>query len=242
MMIRVRAPITSQKWRSDLRQFGSRTIRVCLCLLALGPLCRSVAAQDWLTPDELEKLRLYQSLNQRVDFYMKIAETRLEATQSRLRGKSSPEGDPLEFMSQVELISGCRAALRASMMSIQDYVSYKKLRGPELSKSLKKLKKTSESFLPPLKKILAGALQRRDEPLARATHACIQFAESAVRGVKDALEKYKDHPPAKNAHSAMSRVDALFEGFDPPETSVSLPDRVRPVPRQRRRSGRRFPR
>jgi hypothetical protein len=162
---------------------------------ALGLFATEVRGQEWLTAAELVKLRDEQEPAKRTGIYMAAAKLRLEAVESRLAGKSSPPGDPLEFHSQAELVSGCRMAVRAAMLNIQDQVSYKKLRGPELSKSLADLKKSTQEFLPRLRAISQTAIERRDEPLYRATQECIDFADSAARGAEQAIEKYKSEAP-----------------------------------------------
>jgi hypothetical protein len=151
-------------------------------------------AQEWLTPAELQKLRDEQDVVKRTQLYMAAAKLRLETAEARLAGKSSKAGDPLEFHTQADLVGGCRSALRGAMLNIQDQITYKKLRGPELTKSLKTLKSSAESILPRLREILKTARDRLDEPLYRVTKDCIEFAESAVRGADQGLEKYKSEP------------------------------------------------
>lgn len=175
---------------------GKQAIRTLWFLaILLGSSSSLPRAQEWLTAAEIEKLRDEQALVKRTSIYMTAAKLRLDTAQMRLEGKSSVAEDPLEFYSQVELITGCRLALRAAMLNIQDQVSYKKLRGPELSKALKELKKSAESFLPHLQRILKIALEKRDEPLYRITQQCIEYADSAARGAEQALEKYKAEEP-----------------------------------------------
>ena len=151
--------------------------------------------QEWLTDGEIEKLRERQELFKRVEFYIEAVELRIQAAEDRMEGKSTKEGDPFEFHSPVDLIKGCQMALRSTMLNIEDQVTYKKAAQAEITKALKKLKKSTESFLPRFKKILDTSLEKRNEPLARITHECIQFSDSAIKGASQVLEKLKNREP-----------------------------------------------
>jgi hypothetical protein len=147
--------------------------------------------QEWMTPAEIVKFRDEQELAKRIGMYMSAAKLRLEKVGERLSGKSSAEGDPLEFHSATDLVLGCRSAIRAAMISIQDQVTYKKAENEEIIAALKELKGTTEDFRPALEKIQKQAIEKRDEPLYNAVKECAQYADSAARGAKSAIEKIK---------------------------------------------------
>jgi hypothetical protein len=159
-------------------------------LLARIPLAAG-SPQEWMTPAEIEKFRDEQDLAKRASMYMSAAKLRIEKAEDRLAGKNAPEGDPLEFNSVADLVLGCRSALHATMISIQDQVTYKKSESTEIVKALKELKGASEDLLPKLEKIQKQAIEKRDEDLYRAVKECAQYADSAARGAKNAIEKMK---------------------------------------------------
>lgn len=169
--------------------------RLARCLVAIL-LMSQVAAragqiQEWMTPAEIEKFRDEQDLSKRTGLYMSAAKLRLEKAGERLSGKNSAEGDPLEFHSVTDLILGCRSAIRAAMLGIQDQVTYKKAESEEVIKALKELKSTTEGIMPELERVQKLALEKRDEALYKAVKDCAQYADSAARGSKDAIEKMK---------------------------------------------------
>jgi hypothetical protein len=153
--------------------------------------------QEWMTPAEIEKFRDEQDLAKRASMYMSAAKLRIEKAAERLAGKSAPEGDPLEFSSVADLVLGCRSALHATMINIQDQVTYKKSESSEIVKALKELKGTAEDLLPKLEKIQKQAFEKRDESVYRAVKECTQYADSAARGAKNAIEKMKQAERSK---------------------------------------------
>jgi hypothetical protein len=158
---------------------------------------QALQIQEWMTPAEIEKFRDEQDLAKRTGLYMNAAKLRLEQAAERLSGKNSAEGDPLEFHSVTDLIWGCRSAIRAAMLGIQDQVTYKKAESVEVIKALKELKSTTEGLLPELERVQKLALEKRDEALYKAVKECAQYADSAARGSKDAIEKMKKEDRAK---------------------------------------------
>ena len=154
-----------------------------------------LSAQDWLTPLELEKLRETEGGDKRIAFFMKAVKLRMDAVTERLHGKSTKPGDPLEFFSLTDLVSGCFQALRASMTDIQDQIQYKHLRGPELTNGLKALK-TGAKVLQPFFQFMQKTAQEKEEPqLYKVAKEGLEYADSAIRGVDKAMKKYGTSEP-----------------------------------------------
>ncbi len=155
-------------------------------------------AQDWLTPLELEQFRETEGGDKRIAFYLKVIKLRIESASQRLAGKSSKPGDPLEFFSINDMANSCFQALRASMVEIQDQISYRHLRGPELVGGLKALKAAAKSLQPFFQNMQKVAIEKKDETLYKMAKDGLEYCDSALRGVETALKKYGANEPYLN--------------------------------------------
>jgi hypothetical protein len=162
----------------------------CLALLA-GAVGRVPWAygRELLSEKEIEQLRDHQELDKRAELYLKFAALRLDTFKERAKGIESKEGDPLEFHSLADLITGYTKCVNALQDNIDETITYKKYETRKLIQVLRKLKAQAEKFDPQLKEALSYAISKKDEPLYDRVNEALETTKSAIDGAKEGLER-----------------------------------------------------
>ena len=124
---------------------------------------------DRFTDEEYGRIQLNQELDKRVRVFLDIAESRLQETQRRMKGEEWKEenANPLEFHTYWDMVHAYRRALDSLMISIDEKTTCKSISEREVRKSLKKLSKNIEQFIPQLEPIRQFAKDSRDKDFYR---------------------------------------------------------------------------
>ncbi len=149
-------------------------------------------AADPLLEKEVGQLRDNQDLVKRADLYNKFALLRLETAKKRMQGAESKEGDPFEFHSIEDLISGYSQAMRSFESNIDDVTAFKNYDVSKINSALTKLKSGAEKSRPFLDEALQYAIMKKDESLYNTVKEALEITDAAVEGAKAGLEKFKN--------------------------------------------------
>lgn len=141
---------------------------------------------DQFTEDELDKIRFNQELKKRVEIFLKIAESRMKEIDKRLqpgyKGDSKEEDNPLQFYTLADMVHAYERAIDAIMTNIDEKYKYKQASEKDIHKSLKKLNKKINEFIPKLDPIKQHAVKIRDEVLYRETLKAMKTSDIAKKG------------------------------------------------------------
>jgi len=146
-------------------------------------------AKEFLTDEEIIKIREAQEIDRRVRIYMEAAEFRLETAQARLSGEESVEGDPLEFFTPGEMVDGYYSIVRSVMLNLDG--AYQQP-APDLNKinsGLKTLKKSTEKTGRQLEMLKRIAEDQRKEELWNLVNKAIDITQGAHEGAVSGLEE-----------------------------------------------------
>ena len=162
-----------------------------LASLSLHPGGLSLAApparlqsRDRFTEEEFEKLQLHQELEKRVEVFLEIAEARLEEIQRRMKGGEweEEEENPLEFHTYWDMVHAYRRAIDGILVNIDEKAIYKTASEKDIQKSLEKLNKQIQVFIPQLEPIKQLAIDRKDEALYRELEEAQEISVVAQKG------------------------------------------------------------
>ncbi len=152
--------------------------------LSLVPLPARLQSRDRFTEEEYGKLQLHQELEKRVEVFLEIAEARLEEIQRRMKGGEweEKEENPLEFYTYWDMVHAYRRAIDGILINIDEKAIYKTASEKDIRKSLEKLNKKIQVFIPQLKPIKQLALDRKDEALYRELEEAQEISVVAQKG------------------------------------------------------------
>ena len=163
-----------------------------LASLSLHPGGLSLAAPparlqsiDRFTEEEFEKIQLHQELEKRVEVFLEIAEARLEEIQRRMKGgewEKEEEENPLEFHTYWDMVHAYRRAIDGILVNIDEKAIYKTASEKDIRKSLEKLNKQIQVFIPQLEPIKQLAIDRKDEALYRELEEAQEISVVAQKG------------------------------------------------------------
>jgi len=142
-------------------------------------------SRDRFTEEEFEKLQLHQELEKRVEVFLDIAEARLEEIQRRMKGgewEEEEEENPLEFYTYWDMVHAYRRAIDGILINIDEKAIYKTASEKDIRKSLEKLNKQIQVFIPQLEPIKQLAIDRKDEALYRELEEAQEISVVAQKG------------------------------------------------------------
>jgi len=152
--------------------------------LSLAPPPARVQSRDRFTDEEFGKLQLNQELEKRVEVFLGIAEARLKEIQKRMKGgeRKEEEDNPLEFHTYWDMVHAYRRAIDGIMINIDEKAIYKTASEKDIRKSLEKLNKKIQEFIPQLEPIKQLAIERKDEALYRELEKAQEISVVAQKG------------------------------------------------------------
>ena len=142
-------------------------------------------SRDRFTEEEFEKLQLHQELEKRVEVFLDIAEARLEEIQRRMKGgewEEEEEENPLEFYTYWDMVHAYRRAIDGILINIDEKAIYQTASEKDIRKSLEKLNKQIQVFIPQLEPIKQLAIDRKDEALYRELEEAQEISVVAQKG------------------------------------------------------------
>jgi len=152
--------------------------------LSLAPPPARWQSRDRFTDEEYGKLQLHQELEKRVEVFLEIAEARLEEIQKRMKGGEweEEEENPLEFHTYWDMVHAYRRAIDGIMINIDEKAIHKTASEEDIRKSLEKLNKKIQEFIPQLEPIKQLAIDQKDEALYRELEEAQEISVVAQKG------------------------------------------------------------
>jgi len=143
-------------------------------------------SKDRFTDEEYGKLQLHQELEKRVEVFLEIAEARLKEIQKRMKGgeweEEEEDENPLGFHTYWDMVHAYRRAIDGIMINIDEKSIYKTASEKDIRKSLEKLNKKIQEFIPQLEPIKQLAIDRKDEALYREWKEAQEISVVAQKG------------------------------------------------------------
>ena len=151
---------------------------------SLAPPPARLQSRDRFTEEEFEKLQLHQELEKRVEVFLEIAEARLEEIHRRMKGGEweEEEENPLEFHTYWDMVHAYRRAIDGILVNIDEKAIYKTASEKDIRKSLEKLNKQIQVFIPQLEPLKQLAIDRKDEALYREVEEAQEISVVAQKG------------------------------------------------------------
>lgn len=152
-----------------------------------------LASKDRFTDKEYQKIQLNQDLNNRVEVFLNIAESRLREIQRRINGRKWEEDytNPLEFHTHWDMMHAYRQALNSLMVNIDEKVTYKSATQMEVQQSLMNLSGKLQYFIPQLDPIKQFAKDRHDNTFHLEVIKAQKISEAARKGSQHGLRVLK---------------------------------------------------
>ncbi len=152
--------------------------------LSVAPPPARWQSRDRFTDEEYGKLQLHQELEKRVDVLLEIAEARLKEIQRRMKGGEGEEDEenPLEFHTYWDMVHAYRQAIDGIMINIDEKAIHKTASEDDIRKSLEKLNKKIQEFIPQLEPIKQLAIDRKDEALYLEWEEAQKISDIAQKG------------------------------------------------------------
>ncbi len=152
--------------------------------LSLAPPPARWQSRDRFTDEEYGKLQLHQELEKRVEVFLEIAEARLEEIQKRMKGGEweEEEENPLEFHTYWDMVHAYRRAIDGIMINIDEKAIHKTASEKDIRKSLEKLNKKIQEFIPQLEPLKQLAIDQKDEALYRELEEAQEISVVAQKG------------------------------------------------------------
>jgi len=148
-----------------------------------------LALEDRFTDEEYQQIQFNQELNNRVEVFLDIAESRLREIQRRMNGRKWEEDhtNPLEFHTHWDMMHAYRQALNSLMINIDEKVTYKSAAQMEVQQSLMNLSEKLQYFIPQLNPIRQFAKNRRDNNFYLEVLKAQKTSEAAQKGSQHGL-------------------------------------------------------
>ena len=152
--------------------------------LALAAPRARMQSKDRFTEEEFGKLQLHQELEKRVEVFLEISEARLKEIQRRMKGGEweEEEENPLEFHTYWDMVHAYRQAIDGIMINIDEKAIRKTAPEKDIKKSLEKLNKKIQEFIPQLEPIKQLAIDRKDEALYVELEEAQEISDIAQKG------------------------------------------------------------
>jgi len=173
---------------------GSRNVQNGMGFLPKASSAGTSTAQglwdlDKFTEEEFTAIQLAQKLVKRVEAFLVIAESRLDEIDRRKEGKpwEEEEPNPLEFYTYEDLLYAYTRAVEGIMINIDEKATSQMETEEEIRKSLKKLSKKIEEFIPRLDSLEQLVIERKDEELGEKLLAAMKSSELAKKGAQFGL-------------------------------------------------------
>ncbi len=140
--------------------------------------------RDGFTEEEYAKIQLHQDLENRVDVFLEIAETRLKVIRRRMEGREwkEEEANPLEFHTYRDMVHAYRQAINGIMINIDEKAINKTASAEEIQNSLKKLNKKIQEFIPQLEPLNQLVIELQDEALYQEVMEAEEVSIVAEKG------------------------------------------------------------
>jgi hypothetical protein len=141
-------------------------------------------SRDRFTDEEYGKLQLHQELEKRVEVFLEISEARLKEIQRRMKGEKweEEEDNPLEFHTYWDMVHAYRQAIDGIMINIDEKAIHKTASEEDIRKSLEKLNKKIQEFIPQLEPFKQLAIDRKDEALYLELEEAQEISDIAQKG------------------------------------------------------------
>ncbi len=152
--------------------------------LSLAPPPARLQSRDRFTEEEFGKLQLQQELEKRLEVFLEIDEARLEEIQKRMKGEEweEKEENPLEFHTYWDMVHAYRRAIDGIMINIDEKAIHKTASEKDIRKSLEKLNKKIQEFIPQLEPIKQLAIDQKDQALYRELEEAQEISVVAQKG------------------------------------------------------------
>jgi hypothetical protein len=113
----------------------------------------------------------------------------LDEIERRVEGREWKEDDPnpLEFFTYIDLLHAYTRAIEGVMINIDDKATSGMVEEGDIRKSLKKLSKKIEKFIPRLDALKNLVIERRDEELGEKLLAAMDSSDTARKGAQYGL-------------------------------------------------------
>ena len=180
--------------------------RKCLIFLCLASIISGLVGQagtkEYLTDQEMEKMRETYDVDARLKILMEAAALRLKSAEDRLNGIESEPGDPLEFFTPENMLDSYYQIIRSAMMNLDDAAQNprrdngiqiqgvrKKSPAEMLTKGLKTLKSETEKSAKQLEILKKIAEEKNKEELWNLVNSAIDVTNGAHEGAEYGLSK-----------------------------------------------------
>jgi hypothetical protein len=155
--------------------------------------------KEFLTDKEIELIQVNSEIQIRVKLYLEFAASRLKVAEERLSGKESEPGDPFEFFTPEDMLSGYYRIFESVMINLEDaYQKSDPLEKDKVQKSLKTLKRATESALPQLEILKKIAEEKDKEELWNLVNKAIDITKGAHEGAESGISKEPDPTDKKS--------------------------------------------
>ena len=151
---------------------------------SVAPPRAQMQSRDRFTDEEYGQLQLHQELEKRVEVFLEISEARLKEIQRRMKGGEweEEEENPLEFHTYWDMVHAYRQAIDGIMINIDEKAIHKTASEEEIRKSLEKLNKNIQEFIPQLEPLKQLAIDRKDEALYLEWEEAQKISDIAQKG------------------------------------------------------------
>jgi len=149
--------------------------------------------REFLTEKEIELIQENYEIHIRVKRYLEFAASRLKVAEERLSGKESEPGDPLEFFSPEDMLTGYYRILESVMLNLEDaYQKTDALERGKVQRALKTLKEAMERALKQLEILKTIAEEKNKEELWNLVNKAIDISKGALEGAESGISKEPD--------------------------------------------------
>ena len=155
--------------------------------------------REFLTEKEIELIQESYEIDVRVKRYLDFAAARLKVAEERLSGKESEPGDPFEFFSPEDMLTGYYRILESVMLNLED--AYRKndaLERGKVQRSLKMLKVAMERALKQLEILKTIAEEKNKEEFWNLVNKAIDISKGALEGAESGISKEPDPADKKS--------------------------------------------
>jgi len=153
-----------------------------ICASPSGP-------REFLTEEEINKVRAKQEIGPRVEYYLEAAKLRLESASARLEGEETLPGDPMEYFTPEDMLDGYYRILNSVMLNLEDAYQKSNPDSDGIKKALKELRKRTEECQRRLDILETLAEEQNNKELLRLIDRAIDITNGAYEGARHALEE-----------------------------------------------------
>jgi len=155
--------------------------------------------REFLTEKEIELIQESYEIDVRVKRYLDFAAARLKVAEERLSGKESEPGDPFEFFSPEDMLTGYYRILESVMLNLEDaYQKNDTLERGKVQRALKTLKVAMERALKQLEILKTIAEEKNKEEFWNLVNKAIDISKGALEGAESGISKEPDPADKKS--------------------------------------------